>query len=40
MGPWLTFDPDQERFTGDFAAQANALSRRVHREPFTVPEIS
>jgi hypothetical protein len=40
MGPWLTFDPDQERFIGDFADQANALSRRDYREPFAVPEIS
>ena len=40
MGPWLSFDPDGERFIGEFADQANALSRREYREPFTVPEVS
>ena len=39
LGPWLTFDPKRERFVGEFAEQANALSRREYREPFVVPEI-
>jgi hypothetical protein len=40
LGPWLTFDPKRERFTGQFADQANALLRRACRAPFVVPEIS
>jgi hypothetical protein len=40
LGPWLTFDPDQDRFTGDFADQANALSQRTYREPFVVPKLA
>jgi len=39
MGPWLSFDPDQERFVGEFADRANGLSRREYREPFVVPEV-
>jgi len=37
LGPWVTLDPDQERFIHDFADQANDLSRRVYRPPFVVP---
>lgn len=40
LGPWLTFDPDQERFVGEFADAANKLSRREYRGPFVVPEIT
>jgi predicted dehydrogenase len=40
LGPWLTFDPDQDRFTGDFAEQANGLSQRVYRTPFEVPKLA
>ena len=40
LGPWLSFDPSQERFTGESAAEANALLRRVDREPFVVPTIA
>jgi predicted dehydrogenase len=40
LGPWVTFDPDQERFIGAFAAQANALSQRNYRQPFVVPRIA
>ncbi len=39
LGPWVTMDPNAEEFVGDFADQANALSRRKYREPFIVPEI-
>ncbi len=39
-GPWLSFDPDRERFVGEFADRANELSRRDYREPFVVPEVS
>jgi predicted dehydrogenase len=40
LGPWLTYDAQQERFTGDFAEAANQLSRRESREPYVVPDIS
>ena len=39
LGPWVTFDAKQERFIDDLADAANALSRRVDRKPFVVPEI-
>lgn len=39
LGPWLTMDSDTETFIGEFAEQANELSRRGYREPFIVPEI-
>lgn len=38
-GPWVTWDSQTERFVGDFAAEANQLSRRAYREPFVVPEL-
>jgi hypothetical protein len=37
LGPWVTFDPAQGRFVGDFAEQANQLSQRAYRKPFAVP---
>jgi hypothetical protein len=40
VGPWVTLDANHERFVNEFAAPANELSRRVYREPFTVPQIS
>ena len=40
LGPWVTFDPKQERFVNDFADQANALSQREYRQPFVVPKIA
>jgi hypothetical protein len=39
-GPWVTLDPQQERFVGDFAEEANRLSRRSYREPFVVPQLT
>jgi len=39
LGPWVTFDPKEERFVQDFADAANKLSRRQYREPFVVPEV-
>ena len=36
-GPMLTMDPAKERFTGDFAAEANKLARGTYRKPFVVP---
>jgi len=38
LGPWLTVNPEEERFTGPFAEEANALRRRTGRAPFTIPE--
>ena len=40
LGPWVTLDSDSETFVGEFAKQANALSRRDYRRPFVVPEIA
>jgi predicted dehydrogenase len=40
LGPWVTFDPNQERFVKDFANEANALSRREYRNPFVVPNLA
>jgi predicted dehydrogenase len=40
LGPWVTYDPGQERFVDDFADQANELSRRDYRQPFVVPKVA
>jgi predicted dehydrogenase len=40
LGPWVTFDPKQERFVGDFGDAANELSRRQYRKPFVVPGLA
>ncbi|MBE0536530.1 MAG: Gfo/Idh/MocA family oxidoreductase [Phycisphaerae bacterium] len=40
VGPWLTFDPETERHTGEFAAEANKLLRDPNRPGFQVPEIA
>jgi predicted dehydrogenase len=40
LGPWVTFDPKQERFVQDFAGDANGLSRRQYRAPFVVPQVT
>jgi hypothetical protein len=40
LGPWVTYDGKQEKFVGDFADAANALSRRKYREPFVMPKIA
>ena len=40
VGPWVTFDSDQERFVGEFADRANALSRRDYRGAVVVPWVS
>jgi hypothetical protein len=39
LGPWLAFDPDEERFVGASAEQANRLLRREYRDPFVVPKV-
>jgi predicted dehydrogenase len=38
IGPWLTFDPEWEKFKGEFSDQANNLLSRDYREPFVVPQ--
>jgi len=42
VGPWLTFDPRREVFTGPFARQANILRKGTangtYRAPFVVPD--
>ena len=37
MGPMLTMDAQQERFTGAFSESANMLVSRNYREPYVVP---
>jgi hypothetical protein len=39
LGPWVTLDPNQERFVKDFADPANALAQREYRRPFVVPKM-
>jgi hypothetical protein len=42
VGPWLTFDPQAEKFTGPFADKANLLTKGPrdgkYRAPFVVPD--
>jgi predicted dehydrogenase len=38
-GPWVNFDGKNERFVGQFADQASALSERTCRKPYIVPKI-
>jgi predicted dehydrogenase len=38
-GPWLEFDPVSEKFTGEFAAEANALATENYVDEFKLPEI-
>ncbi len=37
VGPWLTFDPATERFTGEHADEANPLLRDPRNEEFEIP---
>ena len=39
VGPWLTFDPKTERFTGEFAEEANKLVRNPNRKGFEIPDV-
>jgi predicted dehydrogenase len=39
-GPWLNLDATRQEFVGEFADEANALSRRQYRKPFVVPELA
>jgi hypothetical protein len=37
LGAMLTFDPQAERFVGEFSESANELVARQYRQPFEVP---
>ncbi len=39
VGPWLTFDPETERFTGEMKDEANALLRDPNRRGFKIPDV-
>ena len=39
VGPWLDLDPATERFTGEFAKEANALMEEEYRKGFELPVI-
>ena len=39
VGPWLTFDPETERHTGDYADEANALLKDPNNKGFEIPEL-
>ncbi len=39
VGPWLNFDPQTERHTGEFAAEANALLKDDNRAGFEIPAV-
>ncbi len=38
-GPWLDFDPVSEKFTGEFAAEANKLATENYVEEFKLPDV-
>ena len=38
VGPWLNFDPKTEKFTGEFADEANKLVRDPDRKGFEIPD--
>ena len=38
-GPWLDFDPVTEKFTGEFAAEANKLATENYVDEFKLPNI-
>jgi predicted dehydrogenase len=40
LGAPLTLDPEAERFTGENAAEANALLTCEYRQPFVVPQLA
>jgi predicted dehydrogenase len=39
VGPWVTWDAEQQRFSGEFADAANQLAQPVYRKPFEVPRL-
>ena len=38
VGPWLSYDPETERHTGDYATEANALLQDANRQGFEIPD--
>ncbi|MCA9199392.1 MAG: hypothetical protein KDA87_17725, partial [Planctomycetales bacterium] len=40
VGPWLTFDPETERHTGEFADEANQLLADPHNPEFDIPKVA
>jgi hypothetical protein len=39
VGPWLTFDPKTERYTGEHADAANVLVKDLNNKGFEVPDV-
>jgi predicted dehydrogenase len=39
LGPMLTLDPKTEKYTGDFAAEANAMDMEHYRKEFSIPAV-
>lgn len=39
LGPWLTFDPETERFTGEHAEAANVLVKDPDNKGFEIPDV-
>ncbi len=39
LGPMLTLDASQERFTGDMSESANARLTRIYRPPSSLPDV-
>ena len=39
VGPWLTFDPETEQFTGEHAKAANVLVKDINNKSFNVPDV-
>ncbi|MEO2186463.1 MAG: gfo/Idh/MocA family oxidoreductase, partial [bacterium] len=37
VGPWLNFDPNKERHTGEYAVDANKLLKNPNNSGFKVP---
>jgi predicted dehydrogenase len=40
VGPWLTFDPETERCTGDHADEANLLTKDPNNKGFEIPDVN
>lgn len=39
VGPWLSFDPETEKFVGDHADEANVLLKDPNNRGFEVPDV-
>ena len=39
-GPWIEYDPKSEKFTGEFAEEANKLAQGEYADGFELPKIS